>query len=120
MGRSKPASIRFDPEKLELVKRREKLGSAQKAVDFLMDAYWWNNKLILAPAMNATAQTLPYVVPQAPKTPFEAYEYEIKNAGTLEELERTGILLEKDLTIMPADKLKLREIAKNKAKIFNF
>lgn len=118
MGKTKQASVRFDPEKLELVKRREKLQTPQKVVDFLMDAYYWQNKLIVAPQLQSIGQTLPYVVPVIPKSPFEAYEQEIKNAGSLEELERTGRLLEKDNGISAGEKLKLHAIAQKKAEVF--
>lgn len=115
MKRTGPASIRFDPEKLELVKRKEKLKTAQKVVDFLMDVYYWNNRLIVVPAMNAVAQTLPYITPQVPRTAFEAYEHEIKNAVTLEELGRIGRNLEKEGSLSRPDKEKLEKMAKQKA-----
>jgi hypothetical protein len=118
MGKTKQASVRFDPVKLELLKRREKLETPQKVVDFLMDAYYWQNKLTVAPQLNALGQTLPYIAPVAHKTPYENYEQEITNAGSLDELERTGRHLENDRAISPGDKLKLHDIAKKKAELF--
>lgn len=35
-----PTAIRFDIEKLDLIKKNEKLESNQKVVDFLLDEYW--------------------------------------------------------------------------------
>lgn len=96
MGRTKPASIRFDPEKLELVKRKEKLATPQKVVDFLMQYYWWQNKLIVAPAMNVGADTLPYVAPERPGTAIEAYEQKIKNAMSAAEIEQIAKLWDID------------------------
>lgn len=40
-----PTSIRFDIEKLALVKERERLVTGQQVVDFLLNKYWWDNKL---------------------------------------------------------------------------
>lgn len=45
MNRTKPSGIRFDPDKLEFVKGREKLKSNQQVVDLLMNRYWWEFKL---------------------------------------------------------------------------
>lgn len=44
-NKTKPTGIRFDIEKLELVKHREKLNTNQKVVDFLLNRYWWEYKL---------------------------------------------------------------------------
>jgi hypothetical protein len=118
MGRTKPASIRFDPEKLELIKRKEKLTSAQKVVDFLLDAYWWNQKLVLAPAMKEVAQSLPYVAADQPKIAFEAYEQKIKLATTAFEINSIGLLMEADLFLRRDEREKLIKMAENKAKSF--
>jgi len=40
-----PTSIRFDNEKVEFVKQREKLKSGQQVVDFLLNKYWWECKV---------------------------------------------------------------------------
>lgn len=74
MGRTKPVSIRFDPEKLTLVKQRESLASAQKAVDLLMDVYYWQHKL--NPATK-----------NGPTTEYESFEGQIKDADELPPLE---------------------------------
>jgi hypothetical protein len=116
--KTKPTGVRFDPEKLKLIMRREKLETPQAVVTFLIDAYWWQNKLTVAPQLNALGQTLPYIAPVVPKTPYENYEQEIINAGSLDELERTGRHLENDRAISPGDKLKLNDIAKKKAELF--
>jgi hypothetical protein len=118
MGRSKPASIRFDPEKLELIQRKEQLTSAQKVVDFLLDAYWWNNKLVLAPAMKEAAQSLPYAVADQPKTAFEAYDQKIKLATTAFEINAIGGLMEVDPFLRRDEREKLTKMAENKAKSF--
>lgn len=52
MARSPQTSVRFDPEKLELIKKQENLTTPQKVVDFLIDQYWWKWRL------NATSKEL--------------------------------------------------------------
>jgi len=44
-NRSNPTGIRFDIEKIEFIKQREKLKSNQQVVDFLMNRYWWEHKM---------------------------------------------------------------------------
>src|SRR5580698_9694861 len=111
MGKTKQASARFDPEKLELVKRREKLQNPQKVVDFLMDAYYWQNMLIVAPQLQTLGQTLPYVAPVVPKSPFEQYEKELKEA------ERALLHAGDSGGQVNYDTLALIEAAINKAKL---
>lgn len=43
--RTKPVGIRFDPEKLDFIKGREKLKTNQQVVDLLVNKYWWENKI---------------------------------------------------------------------------
>lgn len=114
MGKTKQASVRFDPEKLELVKRREKLQTPQKVVDFLMDSYYWQNKLIVAPQLQTLGQTLPYVAPVVPKSPFEQYEKELKEAGSIDELQTIGVRIERDKKLTPKEVESLHEIGQSR------
>lgn len=43
--KSKPTGVRFDIEKSDFVKGREKLNTFQKVVDFLLNKYWWDHKI---------------------------------------------------------------------------
>lgn len=43
--KAKQTSIRFDPDKLEMIQKQENLTSAQRVVDFLVDQYWWKWRL---------------------------------------------------------------------------
>jgi hypothetical protein len=43
--KSEPVGIRFDEEKLKFIKSREKLETNQRVVDFILNKYWWENKL---------------------------------------------------------------------------
>jgi len=45
MAKSPQTSIRFDAEKMELIKKQENLATPQKVVDFLIDQYWWKWRL---------------------------------------------------------------------------
>lgn len=44
-NKTNPVGIRFDIEKLDLVKSREQLDTNQKVVDFLLNKYWWDHKI---------------------------------------------------------------------------
>ena len=45
MAKTKPIGVRFDTEKLDFIKVREKLSSNQQVVDLLMNKYWWEHKI---------------------------------------------------------------------------
>lgn len=45
MARTKPIGVRFDPEKLNFIKSKEKLESNQQVVDLLINKYWWEHKM---------------------------------------------------------------------------
>lgn len=48
--KSKPSGIRFDLEQLEFIQKREsKLNTKQKVVDFLLNKYWWEQKIDAKP-----------------------------------------------------------------------
>lgn len=51
--KSKPTGIRFDLEKVEFVKIREKLNTYQKVVDFLLNKFWWEHKIPIVTAKEA-------------------------------------------------------------------
>ena len=110
--RTNPASIRFDPEKLELVKRKEKLKSPQKVVDFLIDTYWWQNRLIAAPQLQALGQNIQYVNPQPQKTGYEAYEHDLQLAGSIDELQSVGMRIERDGQLTAKQKETLHHLGK--------
>jgi len=77
-NRSNPTGIRFDVEKIEFVKQREKLKSNQQVVDLLMNKYWWEHKMPIpthkeTPPMNlkeSVAVSAPIIAqPKIRKTP---------------------------------------------------
>lgn len=45
MKKNNPTGVRFNEDKLAFVMEREKLTSPQQVVNFLLDAYWWKNKV---------------------------------------------------------------------------
>jgi len=45
MARTNPIGVRFDPDKLDFIKKREKLESNQQVVDLLINRYWWEHKI---------------------------------------------------------------------------
>lgn len=44
--KTSPSGVRFDKEQLEFIQKKElKLTTKQKVVDFLLNKYWWENKV---------------------------------------------------------------------------
>jgi hypothetical protein len=68
-------SVRYNPDKLNLIKTRESLETVQQVVDYLVDAYWWQHKLN------------PRTKDGAPATEFQAFEEQIKEANEVPALE---------------------------------
>lgn len=86
MAKTDPVSIRFDTEKLALVKIKKKLETPQQVVNYLLDQFWWQNEL--AVTANEVRETLPYIKEDKPKTsPFEDYKAEIKGALSIAQCE---------------------------------
>jgi len=49
-NKSKPSGVRFDLEQLDFIQKREpKLNTKQKVVDFLLNKYWWEQKVDTKP-----------------------------------------------------------------------
>ena len=64
MAKTKPTGVRFDIEKLSFILSREKLTTNQQVIDFLMNKYWWDNKIPVvthkeAPPLSLKAETIP-------------------------------------------------------------
>ncbi len=49
-------SIRFEPAKLELIQKQEKIDTPQRVVNFLMDKYWWEHIIGNNPIMERIAE----------------------------------------------------------------
>jgi hypothetical protein len=54
--KTKPSSIRFNEERLAFLMENEKLDSKQKAVDFLVDKYWWECRIGSPPSIERQAK----------------------------------------------------------------
>lgn len=72
MNKTKPIGVRFDPDKLNFIKEREKLKSYQQVVDFLLNTYWWQHKMPVAthkeaPPLHLKEEIVP--VDQADESP---------------------------------------------------
>jgi hypothetical protein len=102
MGRTKPVSVRFDPEKLNLVQLRESLTSPQKVVDYLVDAYYWQYKL------NPASKN------GQPTTEFEAFETQIRDADQVEILELVKWAVIRSKSLNSVDRQLLMETIKEK------
>lgn len=135
--KSKPTGIRFDIEKSDLVKSREKLNTFQKVVDFLLNKYWWEckiaapshkglppeptpieNKAIVAPIPESEVK-----MPPKPQSEFIASvnDFEKRLRGIKSGSEGEAIMREVKVALMPfAQKQYLERVAKDvSANFFN-
>lgn len=91
MARTKPIGVRFDPDKLEFVKGREKLSSNQQVVDLLINKYWWEHKMPHVTAKEAPPLTLKsetaVMPPPHPKAPTTAPKSFLQYQSEKRELE---------------------------------
>jgi hypothetical protein len=130
--KSKPSGIRFDLEQLEFIQKREsKLNTKQKVVDFLLNKYWWEQKIDAKP--NHKGLPPEYDAPKIenpihdespmfsqPKiNQYDAYYLEISETNSVEEIEAVVREIKKD-NIPDWQKRKLEQLAVEKSKTFDF
>ena len=86
-----PTGVRMNDEKLKFVMEKEGLTSRQKVVNFLLDRYWWEQKIGSVPTLDRQVQiqnlneTTNEVKP--PEPPKEPYAINTKVKGKIKELE---------------------------------
>ena len=118
MAKSDPIGIRFDREKLELIKAKEGLDSPQRVVNFLMDQYWWQNKLVVTAKENQVA-TLPYIGTEVPETPpYEVWQKKIKECESALEVESVIKAAQTDKDLRSWQTRELERQATQKCKSF--
>lgn len=118
--KTSPISIRFDIEKLEFIQEKEKLNSAQKVVDFLLDSFWWQNRL--------AKQEPGEVKKEAAKPPPEpekvssqaAYLAEIKSANSIAEIKQIVATSAKDSDMATWQKEAIKKYGIELSKTFDF
>jgi hypothetical protein len=124
MNKTKPIGVRFDPEKLEFIKSREKLQSNQQVVDLLVNKYWWEHKMPVpthkeAPPLylkEAEAQSRqPGIAPpyQPVMNPFEAWISKIQETTYSGDLQKVMKEVEANADLGAVNKAKLRAFADN-------
>jgi hypothetical protein len=121
MAKTNPTSIRFDVEKFDFIKESEKLGTAQKVVDFLLDKYWWETKTVKTTQMppngfdsatiskNVKDEPPKFIVPKISE--YEAYSEELKNAVSVEQIKGISRAAKADSMLTPAEKVKIEQLA---------
>jgi hypothetical protein len=130
--KSKPTGVRFDLEKVEFVKTKEKLNTYQKVVDFLLNKYWWEHKVAKpthkevpmfydSPKIDKGIynETSIWQEPKPKIDQYAAYQTEISEANSVLEIENIVREIKKD-AIPDWQKNKLEKIAVEKSKTFDF
>lgn len=130
MAKTNPTSIRFDSDKFDFVKGTEKLGTAQKVVDFLLDKYWWEKKVGQAPATTQNKTDSDHISQnvvntatriEVPKiSQFEAYCVEIKNAASIDSVRQIVRTAKVDSDLSPTEKIKIEQFGIQQSRNFDF
>lgn len=133
MKKSKPASIRFEEDRLNFVLEREGLKSKQEAVNFLFERYWWEGKLgVMPPTHERNTPQHPDTFPQhlnvmpsafAPTVPkttlvksFSYYNTQIRDLQEENECREFLAEVAVAVNLTPLEKKTLTDTLKNKWK----
>jgi hypothetical protein len=115
-----PKGIRFDPVKLKFVMEREGLTSAQKVVNWFLDAYYWKNKETPFLPQPASPMTQNIILPiQATPTrihPVDAYKNDLNAATSIRQIETIDKEIQADPELSGKQKETLKAIAKEISK----
>lgn len=68
MAKTRPTSVRFDEEQLTFFMEKEGIATKQKAVDFLLNQYWWARNIGVQIQELPTYAAYQHPDPPAPKT----------------------------------------------------
>lgn len=118
--KSKPVGIRYNIKKYNVAIIRSGEKRVQGLFDFLLDFYLSATGGILTPH-EVAKYNVPYVSQSKPEmSQFEAYEDEIKNAGSLPELEKIGRLIERDGGLKPTEREKLNKLGNSRAQTLQY
>jgi len=123
--KSAPSGIRFDIEQLEFIQKREsKLNTKQKVVDFLLNKYWWEQKVSLTPnhkGLPPTSELRPMVTPEKtytisasiPTAPVmsqeDAYKADLKAARTINDVQYIVKLAKEDTMLSMQAKARIEK-----------
>ncbi len=145
MAKSPNTSIRYDIEKVDLVKSNENIDTIQKVFNFLLDKYWWEKKLPkdysnkvedfdkfttvdrlalrnVEPITNKPIYQYPLeekdMIKSVPINQLAAWTEEILATKTISSIEYLMSLAKADKILTPQEKFKLEQIAKEHSKDF--
>ena len=120
MASINPKGIRFDPMKLKFVMEREGLTSAQKVVNWFLDAYYWKNKEtpFLPEPGSPVTQKMIIPIPTTPTRirPFDAYQNDLKAATSIRQIKTIDKEIQNDPELTGKQKLNLQAMAKEISK----
>ena len=106
-------SYRYDEEKMAFLMDREKLDNPRKALDFLLDKYWWEKKFNgtpIIPAQNQLGKE-PISLPKPPPIKLsleEEYWIEFTQAKSQKELTNSLLAMQADSELLPQIKARLK------------
>lgn len=113
--KSESIGIRYNLKKFKIATSRSGEKRIQGLFDFLLDFYLNATGGIFTPHSVAQVNA-PYVSPAKPLSPYEAYEKEISEAISLEQLSKIGDSFDRDSDIKGISKAALKALADKRAK----
>lgn len=130
MAKTNPTSIRFDSEKFDFVKESEKLQTAQKVVDFLLDKYWWDKRNVQYATVtpnsfdggkigkNVKDESLQWEEPKISQ--YEAYVVELRAATSIFGIKHIVKAAKSDSTLTAIEKEKTEQLGIQLSQNFDF
>ena len=116
--KTRPIGVRFEIDKLDFIKGREKIETGQKVIDFLLNKYWWDNRTAVpthrnAPPLELKEETIQSTqIPEVPdvrqyKSPQE-YVLEKRDCDTTEGYQKWFNELESDTYLSKMQKTQIK------------
>lgn len=132
--RTDNSSIRFDSVKYDSICKKEGLKTPQQVVDFLVDKYWWEDKIgsvptlerqavqvtNLTPETETTNKTI-NTLPQLPKvSQTQAYQMEIMDAKTPASIQRIVNIIKRDDSLTKQEQIKLEQFGVQRSREIDY
>jgi hypothetical protein len=123
MAKTDPIGVRFDKDQLQLVLEKEKLSSPQKVVNFLLEKYWWEKKMLpqsVPAGIDGSKWKETNNVNPKHETPnlgsSEAYIEELKGCKTISEIQSVVKKIKSDPNLPVLRRINLENQAKELSK----
>ena len=111
-----PTSIRWKKDRMDFVRNRENLDTAQKVVTFLLEKYYWEYRDVKNDTSKTTSDSQVVSIPDIQMSALQEYLQEINSAHGVYSIKSTVAESEKDnrLSLKEKEQIKFYGIQKSK------